>query len=270
MRVDDRDSGRQPWWHAMVVRDDHVHTAGPRERDLRHARRAAVHGHDDRGTQRQRGLDRGERQAMPFVQTAWHVRLHGQPEATQCHGHDREAGEPIRIEVTEHQDALAAGPSQRQAFEQSVGVRQQRRVVEAIEWVGEPGSQPGRVDHAAAGQQAGHPLRDPQGPGIGRLFGRQSDRGRQDPTEARLYHVVRMPWAAAPRLYRRGPPPRSGGRASRSGRTRRGDAAVSTVLPEVPVHDDRARDEDRRVGPGDDADEQREDEVLDRGTAEQQ
>ena len=52
---------------------------------------------------------------------------------------------------------------------------------------------------------------------------------------------------------RRAPDPRAAGR---------GQPAVPAVVPELPVDEQRARDEDRRVGPRDDPDQQRQDEVA--------
>ena len=88
--------------------------------------------------------------------------------------------------------------------------------------------------------------------------------GREDPAGPRLEHPLRMPRAAAPALYRRVTRTR-GARAAW-----RGQPALAPVLPLLPDDEERARVEDRRVGPRDDPDEEREDELLGRGAAEEE
>jgi len=51
------------------------------------------------------------------------------PEDAQGQDQDREAIEPVRVEVAEHEDAFAACACDRQSLEKLVGVGQQPRVV---------------------------------------------------------------------------------------------------------------------------------------------
>ena len=81
--------------------------------------------------------------------------------------------------------------------------------------------------------------------------------------------LLRMPRGASPRLCRPSRT-RQGVGAAGLARAGRREAAVPSVVAELPVDEQRARDEDRRVGPDDDPDQQGEDEVADRRPAEQE
>ena len=85
-------------------------------------------------------VDRRQRQPVALVEAARHVRLDRDAEAAQGEGHDRQTGQAVGIEVAEDQDPLAAVARERAGGRAAMaGVGQQRRVVEAVERLGEPG-----------------------------------------------------------------------------------------------------------------------------------
>ena len=108
MRIDDRERVGQDGRDAMVVGDDDVDATRVRDRDLGHARRAAVDGDDEAGPGRDGRVDRGERQTVPLVQPARDVWLDRHAEPAQRDGHDRQPGQSISVEVAEDQDPLRA------------------------------------------------------------------------------------------------------------------------------------------------------------------
>ena len=97
---------------------------------------------------------------------------------------------------------------------------------------------------------------------------------RECPAVARFEHGGQDATARSPAHLHRPSPADHPGRQDVARRTRGGAAGamrhVPTVFPELPVHEQRTRDEDRRIGPGHDADEQREDEVTDRRPTEEE
>ena len=223
--VHEGDGVRERRWDPVMVRHDDVQTALAGDVDLGVARGAAVDRDDDRCPGRDRRLDRGERQAVALVEPAGDVRLDGDAEPAKGERHDREAGQAIRIEVTEDQDLLGVRPGSGEPGQEDVGVGQERRIVQSVERLGEPGIQVTEIHDTAPGKQSGHPVRHATRPGRRLEVRRQHQRGGKDPTEARFDHDVRMPRVAAPRLYRSGctlvrtPGAGPAGRASRrSGR----------------------------------------------------
>ena len=106
-------------------------------------------------------VERRHRQAVTLVEPARDIRLHRDAEPAQGEGHDRQSGQPIGIEVAEHEDALAPLARQPQASEHDRGIGQQAGIMEAVERVGEPGRDIGAGDRSAVGEEAGQPLRDP-------------------------------------------------------------------------------------------------------------
>ena len=71
------------------------------------------------------GVEGGQREAVALLEPARHVRLDVQAEAAQREDQDREAGQAVRVEVAEDEDALvAAARGGREPVEQPVGVGQ--------------------------------------------------------------------------------------------------------------------------------------------------
>ena len=126
MRVDDRKRRRHDRGDAVVVGHDDVDAARVGDGHLGHARRAAIHGHDDARTGRDGRIDRGERQAVALVQTARDVRIDGDAEPAQGDGHDRQPGQAVGIEVAEHEDPLTLITRSAQPGEEEVRVGQAR------------------------------------------------------------------------------------------------------------------------------------------------
>ena len=170
MGVDHGEGGGHDRRHAVVVGDDDVDPAGVGRGDLGDARRAAVDRHDDRAATRRGRIERRQRQAVALVEPARHVRLDRDAEAAQGQGHDREPGQAVGIEVAEDEDALAAVARGGQAGQRQAGIGQQRRIVEAVERIREPGHDLVGRHGPAGGQDARHPGRDAVG--LGRIDGR--------------------------------------------------------------------------------------------------
>jgi hypothetical protein len=209
VRVHQRERRWRVGRHAVVVGDDDVDATLGGGGDLVPAAAPAVDGDDERDAGRHRGLDRREREAVSLVQAARDVRLHRQAEPAEGEHQDREAVEPIGVEVAEDHHPLATRAGRRQARDQPVGVRQEPRVVEPVERLREPGVQVAYVADAAADEHRGHPLGDAAAPGgLGQLRGRVNGL-REAPAEARFQHGLRMPRGAAPRRIRSAAPIRT-------------------------------------------------------------
>ncbi len=147
------------WWSVTM-------TSIPRRvgrGDLGDARRAAVDRHDDGAATRPGRIERRQRQAVALLEPARHVRLDRDAEAAQGEGHDREPGQAVGIEVAEDEDALPAVTGGGQAGQGQAGIGQQRRIVEAVERIREPGHDLVRRHGPAGGQDARHPGRDAMG-----------------------------------------------------------------------------------------------------------
>ena len=202
MRVDDRDGRRQGRGQPMVVRDDHVDATRGRDGDLGRGARPRVDRDDDADAVPLGRVDGRDRQAVPLVQPARDVRIHGQAVAPQREDEDREAIEAVRVEVAEDHDPLGSLAGRGQASEQAIGIGQEAWVVQAVQRIGEPGIQAGRVGHPAPCEQARHPLPDAASErGVGEILGHQPCLG-EAPAEAGFQHVLRMPRGAHLRLYR--------------------------------------------------------------------
>ena len=141
VRVDDREGRREDRRDAMVVGDDDVDAAGVALGHLGDAGRAAVDGDDQRRPEGDRGVECRHRQPVALVEPARHVRLHRDAEAAQGEGHDRQPGQPVRVEVTEDEDPLPAIACRAHPQQHDRRIREGRRVVQALERVGEPGDQ---------------------------------------------------------------------------------------------------------------------------------
>ena len=202
MRVDDGDGRRQGRGQPMVVRDDHVDATLGRDGDLGRGARSGVDGDDDADAVPLGRVDGRDRQAVPLVQPARHVRIHGQTVASQRQDEDREAIEAVGVEVAEDHDPLGSLASRDQASERSIGIGQESWVVQAVHRIGEPGIQAGGVGHPSPCKQARHPLPDAASKRcVGEILGHQLRLG-EAPAEAGFQHVLRMPRGAHPRLYR--------------------------------------------------------------------
>ena len=209
VRVDDGDGRRAAppgtrWWSVTMTSMPRASAAATSA----HARRAAVDG-DDHASRRPRAAASIAASDRPWPSSS-RLGTYGSTvdaEAAQGERHDREAGQAVGIEVAEDQDPLAAVAGRAQTARAStVRVGQQRRVVEAVERLGEPGVEVAAASaDAAAGEQAGQPRRDaarrrpPSTAGVDGVDG-----VREGPAEAGFDHDVRMPWGAAPRIYRPG------------------------------------------------------------------
>ena len=150
-------------------------------------------------------------------------------------------GQAVGVEVAEDQDPLRPDREPAaDACEQEPGVRQQRRVVEAVERVREPGRQVVRRSRrrAAASSPANRAER-PRSAAAAMVAGVGTDVGREGPAEAGFDHVVRMPRAAAPRLSGQASAVRQDAERRTRGAARRGEATVPAVLPELPVDEQR-------------------------------
>ena len=104
---------------------------------------------------RARGGDRGLGQPVALLEPAGDVRDRLDAEAPQGQDDDREAGQPVGVEVAEHEDPLAVPPRARDPVAERAGVGQQRRVVEARLRRPEERVQRGRSGDAAAREEAG-------------------------------------------------------------------------------------------------------------------
>ena len=183
-------------------------------------------------------------------------------EAPQGERHDREAGQPVRIEVAEDEDASAAVAGLGQPGQ----VRSPHRAARPDRGALPSGSanqcdrRPPRSRRRArrAGRPARAEMRPRSRPGCG--FRAGTARLAKDPAEARFDHDVRMPREAAPRIYRPGArrAPQDAVRRTR-GAAGRGQPAVPAVVPEMPVDEraatprrstSRSRDDPDRAAPG--------------------
>ena len=235
----------------MVVGDEDVDAARLGDRDLRARARAAVDRDDDRDPAGHRGVDRRERQAVPLVEPARHVRLDRDAEASQRDDQDREPVEAIGIEVAEHHHPLAAVARESEPVEQSIGIGQEPWIVEPIDRLGEPGGElggAGRPRGVPGGRSCARPDRDPA-PRSG-APGRWDDApGSSSGSAVRAPAQDAMRRSPAP-CRRTDPAGRRVIRTRRDVRAGRGPSAsrpCAAILPGVPVDQQRGRDEDRGV-----------------------
>ena len=197
--------------------------------------------------------------------------IDGHAEAAQGQGHDGQTRQTVGIEVAEDEDASRRG----RARVPAVRGGRRRRAGDADRG----GRRRARPSHAARSSAVATPraARMPASRGPSPLARPSIDRraaGRrtsETPAEAGFEHGVRMPRGLHRGLFV-GPMPvvvrtPCAGRAGCARGVRR---PCRAVLPELPVDQQRRGDEDRRVRPRDDADEQGQDEVLDRRATEQQ
>ncbi len=172
---------------------------------------------------------------------------------------------------------LTCGPQPVQSFEEPGRVGQQARIVKAGTGRPEVGREARRRVDSPPGQDPDEPVRDALRRSRleqGRL---DLDRRGQVPGKAGLEHRPSVRRSASSGLHHdfTGRPAgrRRDGRArtavaghasggGAAGRTAGRLAPAAAVLPVLPDDEERARVEDRRVGPGDDADQQGKDEVA--------
>ena len=94
---------------------------------------------------------------MAFLEAARHVWQRFDPEAAQRDDENRQPGQAVRVEVTEHEDPFAGVPRPHDPRLRDGCVGQQRRVVEAGLRFGKPGVELGGAGHAACGENARDP-----------------------------------------------------------------------------------------------------------------
>ena len=129
--IHDRDGAGKDVGDAVMVRDDDVDPLLRGRRRLGDARGARVHGDQQAAALGPGRLDRAQRQAVAVVQPAGHVGDDVHAEPSQRGREDREAGQPIRVEVAHDEDPLALPASLLHALDDLLGVRQETRVVQA-------------------------------------------------------------------------------------------------------------------------------------------
>ncbi len=244
MRVDDGERRRQHRRHAVVIGDDDVDAALAGRGDLGDAGRPAVDGHDERDARRlpppraRRATGRGPHRAGSGRRARRRARS----------GAGRGSGSPGRS-AHRHRSRRRRAPARRDRgpacsrAEDDPGIGQQAR-----DRAGRRAARRTRPSSVVAGgrtagcQQLGQSRST--GPiSVATASGRRRcrDRVREDPAKARFEHGVRMPWAAAPRIYRPVASRVSAGSAADARTAGRGDAAVASVVPALPVDEQRAR-----------------------------
>ncbi len=160
MGVHDGRRIRKDGGDGVVVGDEHVQADRTGRRHLRDARGAAIHGHNERPVLRSCTPNRGERQPVAFPRAAGHVGLGVESQPTQCEHQDGKPCEAVRIEVTEHHDALASGDGGPDAGAETLGVRQEHRVVQAGLGRLYDGPETCGIGDPATGEHAEHSRRD--------------------------------------------------------------------------------------------------------------
>ena len=104
---------------------------------------------------RGRGLDRRQRQAVPFLEPAGHVWDGVEAEPPEGQHELREPGQAVGIEVAEHHHPFRALDGAPDARDQELGVGQEPRVVEAVGGGAEEAGHGGRIGDAASCEDRG-------------------------------------------------------------------------------------------------------------------
>ncbi len=186
----------------MVVGHEDVDAALTGGGDLRGARRAGVDGDDHGGAGGMGGLDRRHREAVAFIEPRGHIRYDRGAERPEREGQDREPGDPVGIEIAEHEDPLPGIPSTLHPRPEGAGVRQHPGIVEALDGRTEVPRERFPVEDAARRHEARRPGTEAEIRRRRQQLRTRGDSGGKDPAGPRLEHDVRMPRAAAPRLRR--------------------------------------------------------------------
>ena len=151
---------------------------------------AAVDRDDDTGLALHGRLDGAERETVTLFQPAGHVWLHVQAESPQRGGHDRQPGQSVRVEITEHEDRLPALPCRDAALEEGRRIGEEQRIVQPVRGRGGEGHELRRGGQASGVEDGDQPGRQPNA--IPRLEELRSDdcAGRETPPIGRLDHVA--------------------------------------------------------------------------------
>lgn len=153
MGVDDGDGRRQGPGDVMVVRDQDIDTAPAGLGDLRVARGAAVHGDDEAAASSFGRVDGPQRQAVALLEAARNVRHGVHAESPERERQDRQAGEPVGVEVAEDEDALALRPRPRDAPAKHAGIWQEAGIVEDVLRRGDERVEPGDIGNASSREE---------------------------------------------------------------------------------------------------------------------
>ena len=108
VRVDERDRRGQDLGQVVMVRDDRVDAALVGRGDLGDARGPGVDGDDQRHAPVRGGRDRGQREAVALLEPRRDVRDGVDAQPPEREHELREPGQPVRVEVAEDHDPLAA------------------------------------------------------------------------------------------------------------------------------------------------------------------
>ena len=237
-------------------------------RDLGDAGRAAVDGDDDASRRRPTAASiAASDRPWPSSSRLGTYGSTVDAEPAQREGHDRQAGQPVGVEVAEDQDPLAAvagapaaAPGRASASGRSARIVQAARADPRTRRPGRPrrGDAAGREERRRARAEIPRSAASRRAASAGAVDGSGKVQRKRGSTTASGCHA---------RLHRGS----TGRGASRGLRTPCAgpaglrvavEAAVPAVVPELPVDEQRAGVEDRRVGSRDDPDQQGQDEVA--------
>ena len=159
LRIDDRDRDRELRRDAVMVGDEHV---DPDACASAISGRLVVPQSTVTMTVASGLARRGDgrtRQAVALVEPARDVRDRLDAEPPERDRQDREAGQPVRVEVAEDEDPLAGRSRPRDPCRERRRVRQEARVVERLERRREEVVEGRAIEQAAAREQARRPVR---------------------------------------------------------------------------------------------------------------
>ncbi len=172
-----------------MVGDDDVEPAAAGLGDLGVAGRTAVDRDDHRGPDRLGPVEGRDREAVALLEAARDVWLDRQPVAFEGLDHDRQPGQPVRVEVAEDEHALTLLAREREPSQQDPDVGEQGRVVQPVEGIAEERVDGGSVRRATGHEEAGHARRQAVPRRGGGRVGRDLGVVREHPAETRLEHV---------------------------------------------------------------------------------
>ena len=212
-----------------MIGDQHIDAERLCFGDLGQARRSTVDGHDDRGPRLPGGRNGCPGEAVALVEPARDVRDRLDPESPERDRQDCEAGEPVRVEVPEHEDPFTGRAGAPNPAREHVGVGQEARVVERIERRREEAVEGRAVEQAPSGEQSRDAFVEVVTLRRCLEAGVDGYRLGELPAIAGFDHDVRMPRPASPRMHRRRAAIRRGAAAIR--RPRVGSAARGSRPP---------------------------------------
>jgi hypothetical protein len=230
--VHDRHRGREGAAHAVMVGHDHIDARRGGGGHLGLAGGSGVHRDHQRPAFPPGQLDGSVGQAMAVADPVGHVTGHVEAQAAQSIDQDRQARQPVSVEVADDQDSLLLASGSGYPGHDGLGVGQATRVVKASRGRTKVGRQLDEWNPTAS-KDAAQERRAAVSGNSGRVGAVWCQAGRVSPAVARGEHTRRIACLAHRRLHRW----RGAGRARalRRGRASTADSPTGALVGRGPT-----------------------------------